>query len=67
MRNQKQPRKIKHIYIDNRVYEVVNGFTERKEMRMKTRQSNEQICANCAYTQGRQSWCDGKNCKKIKK
>ena len=26
MRNQKQPRKIKHIYIGNRVYEVINGF-----------------------------------------
>ena len=26
---------------------------------------NEQICANCAYTQGRQSWCDGKYCKKL--
>ena len=33
-----------------------------KQMR---NQSNEQICANCAYTQGRQSWCDGKYCSKI--
>ena len=31
MRIQKQPSKIKHIYIGNRVYEVVNGFTERKK------------------------------------
>ena len=28
-------------------------------------QTNEQICANCAYTQGSQSWCDGKYCTKI--
>ena len=35
MRNQKQPRKIKHIYIGNKVYEVINGFTERKEIRTK--------------------------------
>ena len=31
MKNKKHPRKIKHIYIGNRVYEVVNGFTERKK------------------------------------
>ena len=31
MRIQKQPRKIKHIYIGNRVYEVVNDFIERKK------------------------------------
>lgn len=29
--------------------------------------NNEQICANCAYTQGKHSWCDGKYCKKLKR
>ena len=37
---------------------------------MKTRQnrqSNEQICASCAYTQGRQSWCDDRILDRLKK
>ena len=36
MRNQKQPRKIKHIYIGNRVYEMIDGFAERNENEDKT-------------------------------
>ena len=31
MSNQNQPHKIRYIFIDNKTYEVVNGFTTRKE------------------------------------
>lgn len=31
MSNQKQPHKIKYIFIGNKTYEVINGFTIRKE------------------------------------
>ena len=29
--------------------------------------SNEEICATCAYTRGKQNYCDGIYCQKLNK
>ena len=29
--------------------------------------TDEEICASCSYTQGRQSWCEGMYCEKLKR